>query len=192
MHRDLLLRELAAHQPHDDTERRMLERLQRFVQDNSECFSPALQAGHITGAAWILDFARRHVLLTHHLKLNKWLQPGGHAEEEVHPLAIALREAREESGLALIHPLSDRIFDVDVHWIPARGDQPEHFHYDIRYLMEADRALPLRVSSESRALAWVKLIEVRQWSREESIVRMAAKSLQLFSPRAGIATASEL
>ncbi|MBZ5497115.1 MAG: NUDIX hydrolase [Acidobacteriia bacterium] len=180
MHRELLLKELAAHQPFDETERRMLARLQRFVEENPECFSPALPEGHITGAAWILDFAREHVLLTHHLKLDKWLQLGGHAEGETHPLAVALREAREESGLTGIRPLSDRIFDVDVHLIPARECRPEHFHYDIRYLMEADRDLPLRVSSESKALSWVKLIEIRHWSSEESITRMAAKSLRFF------------
>lgn len=181
MHRQLLLKELAAHQPYDETERRLLDRLQRFVRENPECFSPALRAGHITGGAWIVDLTRRYVLLTHHLKLDKWLHLGGHAEGEIHPLAVALREAHEESGLTMIRPVSDRIFDVDVHLIPARDIQPEHFHYDIRYLLETDRALPLCVSSESRALRWVRITEIDEWTREESIARMAAKSLQLFS-----------
>lgn len=163
----------------------MLERLRRFVRENPDCFSPELQTGHITGAAWIVDLTRRHVLLTHHLKLDKWLQLGGHAEGEVDPLAIALREAREESGLTSIRPLSDNIFDVDVHLIPARGSQREHFHYDIRYLMEADRELPLRISCESKALSWVKIDEIHLWSREESIVRMASKCLGFFAAADG-------
>ena len=160
----------------------MLERLQRFVTENPDCFSPALPTGHITGGAWIVDFTRRFVLLTHHRKLDKWLHLGGHAEGELNALAVALREAHEESGLAGIRPLSEKIFDVDVHFIPARENQPEHLHYDIRYLMEADRARPLCTSSESKALAWVSFAELSQWSREESISRMAAKSLRLFQP----------
>jgi 8-oxo-dGTP pyrophosphatase MutT (NUDIX family) len=180
MHRERLLRDLAAHQPFDETERRMLERMQGFVQENPDCFSPELRAGHITGAAWILEHTHRYVLLTHHVKLDKWLQLGGHADGELDPLAIALREAREESGLETIQPITNAIFDVDVHPIPARGIQPAHLHYDIRYLMQADRELPLKVSSESKALSWVRIDEIHHWSCEESITRMARKSLRLF------------
>jgi 8-oxo-dGTP pyrophosphatase MutT (NUDIX family) len=180
MHRESLLRQLEAHEPFDPTERRMLEQLHGFVHDHEECFSPVFPIGHITGGAWILDASRRRVLLTHHRKLGKWLQLGGHADGELDALAVARREAYEESGLTSIRVLTERIFDVDVHRIPARGNQPEHFHYDIRYLMEAEDTEPLLVSSESKALVWVELTSIRSYTNEESVLRMAARTFQRF------------
>jgi 8-oxo-dGTP pyrophosphatase MutT (NUDIX family) len=185
MHREMLLKGLTAHQPYDETEREMLARMRNFVQRNPDCFSPSLASGHITGGAWILDRTRRYALLTHHRKLDKWLQLGGHADGETDALAIALREAREESGLTTIRPVSHTIFDVDVHPIPARGVQPAHCHYDIRFLMEADRSEALQVSSESKALAWVEIAAISRYSTEASMVRLAAKTGLYF--RAGTA-----
>jgi 8-oxo-dGTP pyrophosphatase MutT (NUDIX family) len=175
MTRESLLHELARYQPYDRVEREMLSRLETFVRENETCFSPVLAAGHITGGAWVLDFTRSYVLLTHHRKLDKWLHLGGHGEGELDALAIAIREAQEESGLP-VRILRESIFDVDVHPIPARVDQPAHFHYDIRYLLQADRGMEFKVSSESKALAWVELTKIQEWTSEESMLRMAAKT----------------
>jgi ADP-ribose pyrophosphatase YjhB (NUDIX family) len=87
-----------------------------------------------------------------------------------------LREAREESGLEEIRPVSDKIFDVDVHEIPARASDPAHYHYDVRFLLEADRCQPLRMTGESKALQWVKIADVGKLTSEESVLRMVAKT----------------
>jgi 8-oxo-dGTP pyrophosphatase MutT (NUDIX family) len=116
-----------------------------------------------------------HTLLTHHRALNKWLQPGGHADGDPDPLNVALREAREESGLRSIVPLGNDLFDVDVHPIPARGDVPAHFHYDIRFLFEADETEPVAVSGESHDVRWISFDELAQYTDEESILRMVRK-----------------
>ena len=92
-------------------------------------------------------------------------------------LRVALREAAEESGLRTLRPLSGDIFDVDIHAIPARGPEPQHLHYDVRFLLEADRAEPLIVSSESRSLAWVPLSRIVEWNAERSLTRMVKKVL---------------
>lgn len=91
-------------------------------------------------------------------------------------MQVALREAFEESGLHSLQALSREVFDVDVHPIPARGDEPAHLHYDIRFLLQADRSEPLVVSTESRALAWVALDRISQLNASESILRMARKT----------------
>jgi 8-oxo-dGTP pyrophosphatase MutT (NUDIX family) len=119
------------------------------------------------------------VLLTHHHRLDKWMQLGGHADGGSDVLAVALREAKEESGLADVRPLSGEIFDLDVHEIAAREAEPAHHYYGIRFLFEADRGLPLTVTRESKALAWVALENIRSYSREESVLRMAAKTAHL-------------
>ena len=171
-----LLLQLDAHQPYDDHEARMMERLRRFVREHDDCFERTLAVGHVTGSAWVTDLEREHVLLTHHVNLDKWLQLGGHADGEPDVLKVALREAQEESGLQEIKPLSVEIFDVDVHDIPARGGQEAHFHYDVRFLFEADRRQPLQITAESKALAWVKITDVHKLTREESVLRMVAKT----------------
>ena len=172
-----LLRDLLAHyRPADATEAAMLEQMIRFVAEHEDCLSRSLGLGHVTGSAWILDSSGAYALLTHHRKLGRWLQPGGHVEDDADILASALREAREETGLVDVRPLSEGIFDVDIHRIPSRGAEAEHFHYDVRFLFEADRAAPLRVSSESRELAWVEVTKVAELNPEESMRRLVRKS----------------
>jgi 8-oxo-dGTP pyrophosphatase MutT (NUDIX family) len=123
------------------------------------------------------------VLLLHHRKLGKWLQPGGHADGEMNLLAVALREAREETGLGSLAPWSSSIFDLDIHRIPVRGSEPEHLHYDLRFVIMAHEVAPLRINHESNSLAWVPLDRVRELTQEESVLRMCRKWLVLNSSR---------
>jgi 8-oxo-dGTP pyrophosphatase MutT (NUDIX family) len=179
--RAALLELLRAHKPFTAEEAEMRTRLERFVEQHEECFERSLAIGHVTGSAWILDLERTHVLLTHHGKLDKWLQLGGHADGDPDVLRVAVREAEEESGLERVYPVSRSIFDVDIHLIPARKSEAEHYHYDVRFLLEADRGRPLRISSESKDLAWVPLTQVEGLTREESMLRMVRKTRALFS-----------
>jgi 8-oxo-dGTP pyrophosphatase MutT (NUDIX family) len=174
--RAALLQLLDAHPPLTEEEERMKVRLRDFVAAHEDCFQRSLTIGHVTGSAWIVDLTRTHVLLTHHGKLDKWLQLGGHADGDSDVLRVALREASEESGIAGIRPVSPAIFDVDIHLIPARRTEPEHFHYDVRFLLEADRTVPLRMSDESKDLRWVPLASVESLTQEESVLRMVRKT----------------
>lgn len=176
--RDPVLVLLRAHasSPLDAHEAAMTADMIAFVEAHPDCAERSLQVGHLTGSAWIVDPGRSRTLLTHHRKLNKWLQLGGHADGELDPLSVALREAREESGLTRLRPVSDRIYDVDRHRIPARGAEPEHWHYDIRFLVEADPDEPLCVSDESHDLAWVPIARMADYNAEESMLRMARKT----------------
>src|SRR5215813_11483032 len=172
MNRTELLRQLRAHHPFDEHERRMLERISDFVRDHEACDDRNLKIGHLTGSAWIVDRERAHALLTHHAKLNIWVQLGGHVETDPDMLGAAWREAREESGLCGVRPIFDRIFDVDVHEIPATPKDPAHFHFDVRYLFEADRDAALGVSAESKSLRWIAFEKIPEFTQEESILRM--------------------
>jgi len=133
--------------------------------------------GHITGSSWILDQSKQYVLLVHHGTLNKWLQPGGHADGEEDVLNVALREAQEETGLKNFKLLQEEIFDLDIHPIPARGGLPDHFHYDIRFLFEAGRNEQVIVSDESHDVAWIPLQELSVLTQANpSIMRMMKKT----------------
>lgn len=148
----------------------------RFVETHEDCLLRSCVPGHLTGSAWILSPDRTRTLLTHHHKLDKWLQLGGHADGDPDLLAVALREAREESGLARVRAVSPEIFDLDRHWIPARKTDPGHYHYDLRFLIEADPADPLVISNESKDLAWVEVARVTALNAEESMARMVRKT----------------
>jgi 8-oxo-dGTP pyrophosphatase MutT (NUDIX family) len=132
--------------------------------------------GHITGSAFIIDQEREFTLLTHHAKLNKWLQPGGHADGDENVMGVALREAEEETGLKHFTLLLPNIFDLDIHLIPARKDFPEHYHYDIRFLFIASKDEPLVITEESHDLGWKKISDIERLTENNpSMVRMAKK-----------------
>jgi ADP-ribose pyrophosphatase YjhB (NUDIX family) len=177
MNRDQTLQLLDLHQPADAHEARMLADIKDFVRRYDNFHSRAETAGHLTGSAWILDEDRTHALLTYHGKFDCWVQLGGHVEDDADMLSASLREAREESGLAKVKPMSDSIFDVDVHAIPPNPKEPAHFHYDIRFLFTADRNTPFVVSSESKDLAWVRLEKIADLTSEESVLRMVRKTI---------------
>src|SRR4051794_7952145 len=96
MDRSDVLERLARYVPldeRDDAQRRTIE---AFVRQYAECFHRSLAIGHLTGSAWLLDTTGGRVLLTHHRKLDRWIQLGGHADGDPDLLGVALREAREE------------------------------------------------------------------------------------------------
>lgn len=155
-------------------------RILAFVEAHEDCFERTLLDGHITASAWVLNSAHTEALLVHHARLDKWLQPGGHCDGSPDVLATAMREVLEETGVSA-HPARQGLFDLDAHDIPARGQEPAHVHYDVRFLLEADRGVPLVVSEESRAVAWVPLHEVRRLNTDESVLRLVEKT-----PRRGI------
>lgn len=153
-----------------------------FVDGHADCLLRTCEPGHLTGSAWIVSPDRTRTLLTHHRKLDKWLQLGGHADGDGNLLEVALREAREESGLTRIRALAGGIFDLDRHWIPARKTEPAHHHFDLRFVFEADPAEPLAISNESKDLAWVSIDRVTTLNPEESMARMVRKTSALPRP----------
>jgi 8-oxo-dGTP pyrophosphatase MutT (NUDIX family) len=173
-----LLAKLAGYRAIDADDAARARRIAAFVESTPRCFERANLAGHVTGSAWLVDARGERVLLTHHRKLNLWLQLGGHADGDADALRVARREAEEESGMKNIFPVSEEIFDVDVHPIPARGDEPAHLHYDVRFALRAsdDR---FTVGEESHELAWVDVARLAEKTSEPSMLRMAAKWVAL-------------
>ena len=177
MKKEELIKLLEEYVPIDLKEKESKEKILGFVYDNDNFTGRDNAKGHITGSAWIVSKDRKKILLTHHLKLNMWLQIGGHVEGEEHILETALREAGEESGLTTLKCLSDKIFDVDVHLFPKRGEVEAHYHHDIRFLFEADENEELRrQKSESKAIKWIPLDEVSNYAKEGTILRMTNKT----------------
>jgi 8-oxo-dGTP pyrophosphatase MutT (NUDIX family) len=131
--------------------------------------------GHFTASAFVLSPDRAALLLVHHRKLDRWLQPGGHVEAgDADLIAAARREVLEETGIAGLALEHADSFDLDIHPIPALGSEPPHEHFDVRFLFRA-RTRDLRVSSESKAVRWVPLTEIGAAGSDESVLRAVRK-----------------
>ncbi len=172
-HRSRLIAQLESYARRYSAEAETVARFLDFVRGHERCFERDCLPGHVTGSAWLLDPSRQRVLLTRHRKLNRWLQPGGHCDGDPDTLAVAIREAEEESGLA-VNRLTSTPLDIDIHRIPARGPEPAHLHFDVRYALAAQTEA-FTVSDESDALAWVHIQALETCTNEISILRMREK-----------------
>ncbi|MFI4957651.1 MAG: NUDIX hydrolase [Lysobacterales bacterium] len=172
-----------------------------FLQSHQATFERAHPPGHWTGSAWLVSADGERVLLMHHRKLDRWLQPGGHADGDTDLARVALREAREETGVTGLC-VEGGIFDIDRHRImghipvahpggpaspfafapgersPVRANEPEHWHYDVRYVVRAGTDERFTINEESKALAWYPVAEVADDAGfDTSLRRMARKWL---------------
>jgi 8-oxo-dGTP pyrophosphatase MutT (NUDIX family) len=130
--------------------------------------------GHLTASAFVISPDDSRLLLIHHGKLNRWLQPGGHLEpSDLTMEAAARREALEETGARELELIAAP-FDVDVHEIPARATEPAHRHFDVRFLFRASSEAIVS-GSDAVAARWVSLDEVETLESDESVLRAVRK-----------------
>lgn len=175
-----LIQQLNSYQTSFTEEQVFIERFLELL-DHPDAYQRTHLPGHITGSAWIISEAFDEALLVHHAKLDKWVQPGGHADGDENILAVALREAQEETGI-LQFEIQPIVFDMDIHTIPARKDFPEHQHYDIRFLMKPLPNQTIAVSEESFDVKWIALAQLENYTKERSVLRMKDKIMRLAKP----------
>ena len=176
--REQVLETLAAYRSSSCHEDQVSILFNDFAAAHADCCERTLRTGHFTGSAWLVSADGERVLLTHHRKLNRWLQLGGHADGDGDLANVALREAEEESGLSGLS-VEPQVFDLDRHAIPARGDEPEHWHYDVRFVVHARGSEDFIVGEESHDLAWRSIAGIADDPQDdESLRRMAGKWLQ--------------
>lgn len=147
---------------------RMLAWIERYPRD---AHLRSRREGHLTASALVVDPARGCVLLTHHKKLDRWLQLGGHCDGDANLVRVALREAIEESGIADL-VIDPTVVDLDIHSIPARGPEPEHDHLDVRFLVYAPPHARETLSDESHALRWISPLDLSSLDADESVRRL--------------------
>lgn len=174
-----MLELLSNYQPADARQVAQSSLFRGFIEANPGCCERSLQTGHLTGSAWLVSADGRRAALLYHRKLARWLQPGGHADGDSDLAAVALREAGEETGLFGLR-LSPEIFDLDRHQIPARGPEPAHWHYDMRFVVRAGGGEVLVGNQESLDLAWFDIVELKARADiDPSIRRMAGRWLEI-------------
>jgi 8-oxo-dGTP pyrophosphatase MutT (NUDIX family) len=184
---------LENHRTSEPREERDRIRMIEFAQAHPDPFDRSIREGHFTGSGLVMSEDGTMVLLLHHAKLRRWLQPGGHGEPgETQGEEVAAREVAEETGLEpRLHSVAPRPFDVDIHAIPARKLDPEHEHLDLRYLFVADPTLPLREEAgegpttgpSGARLRWFGVDDALSMDLDPGLKRMIRKATAILTVR---------
>lgn len=173
MNKISILNQLENYSPFDAMEHQHLHQILDFIKTNDDLFTKKNVKGHITASAVVVDNTGENILLIWHEKLNRWLQPGGHVEteEDSSLITAATRELMEETNLGIsdFSAVSESPFDLDVHIIPQRKNEQEHFHFDFRFLFKCRQGIEL-----SNDYKWVPVEQLVELD-EASLSRFAEK-----------------
>lgn len=132
-----------------------------LFHEHLNAFSRNETSRHFTSSALIINKDNTKALLLKHKKLNMWLQPGGHCDGNPDVLAVALKEAYEETNINSLEAVTGKIFDIDIHQIPEHISSsgivtPSHFHYDIRFLIQVKSDEQGFINNESTDIKWIE------------------------------------
>ena len=177
-----LLEELRSYRAADAVEAQHLRDILDLLSYGLDPFSrQQFVPGHVTASCFIVDPATKHLLLHHHRRLGRWLQMGGHIDAGETARAAALREGAEESGLPDLELVLDGVFDIDVHPIPAANGDPDHKHFDVRYVARTMHPDAIMIAAaESIDLTWVGLDEAEKRMNTPESARAITKIRKMF------------
>ena len=174
---DAVVADLEAYRVPDDGQLDVRRRMLAFAATHPDALHRSCTEGHFTGSALVVDHEQAQVLVLFHTKLERWLQPGGHADGDADLAATALREATEETGitgLRVVRPL----VDLDIHEVRPPGE-PAHLHLDVRHLVLAPPGAMVTGNDESLALRWVRPDELPSLGADDGLIRLAERGMAL-------------
>jgi 8-oxo-dGTP pyrophosphatase MutT (NUDIX family) len=166
---------IADYRPEDPRERGYRERMLQLLDTPAPISRNQFLPGHLTASGFVLSPEGDAVLLIFHKKLGIWVQPGGHVEASDASLAAAARrEVAEEVGLTLPFEAQASVFDIDIHAIPARKDEPPHEHFDVRFCFQSPTR-SIAINDEVVDARWAPLAQIDQLTTDESVLRAIRK-----------------
>lgn len=148
----------------------VLERAAALARSKDATDRDRFEPGHFTASGFVVSPDGSSLLLIHHRRLDRWLQPGGHIDpEDTSPIAAAAREVLEETGVA-VEPILAGLIDLDIHPIPPRSPEPAHEHFDLRF---AFRALDETLVADDEVFdaKWVPWDDLSTYAVDESVTR---------------------
>ena len=177
-----IIEEIKKYRPCNAQEQRDQTLILDFLEKNGDAFLRSNLLAHMTASSWIVNPERTKTLMVYHNLYDSWSWTGGHADGETDLLSVALREAREETGIEHVRPLSPEIFSLEVLTVDGhekRGEYvPSHLHMNVTYLLEAEESDTLRICKEENSgVAWFTLEEALKASTEPWFVERIYKKL---------------
>ena len=151
------------------------DRLLALLDGHPDALFRTCRPGHITGSALVVDAGERRILVLFHTKLQRWLQPGGHADGDGDLARVALREATEETGIAGLRVVGSAV-DLDIHVVDPPAEDA-HEHHDVRFLVVAPPGAVAVGNHESEALRWVARSELEALGVDDGLLRLADRAL---------------
>ncbi len=173
---------LAAYRPQGAAEAADVERVRELAKTAADPWLRSIPL-HVTGSALIVHPDSGRVLLRWHQRQQAWLQVGGHGDPgESDPLAIALREAAEETGLTDLVPWPDaQLRHVVIVSVPASGREPAHHHADLRFLLATRIPDAARAETQDAPLRWLSLPEAYQATSEANFRETLSRAERLLA-----------
>ena len=177
-----IVEEIKKYRPCNEQEQRDKAVILAFLENNEDAFLRSNLLAHMTASSWIVNPERTKTLMVYHNIYDSWSWIGGHADGETDLLSVALREAREETGIAHVRPVSPEIFSLEVLTVDGhekRGEYvPSHLHLNVTYLLEAEESDTLHICKEENSgVAWFTLEEALKASTEPWFVERIYKKL---------------
>ena len=184
-----LLQQIREFEPINEQEARDKDVLLKQLQTQTDIFYRSNEGMHMTASAWIVNGDRTKVLMAYHNIYHSWSWLGGHADGEEDLLQVALKEAREESGILHVTPVSEQIFSLEILTVDGHEKKgvyvPSHLHLNVTYLLQAEEQDALSVKpDENSGVAWFGLKEAVEassepWFRERIYTKLNEKLAML-------------
>lgn len=177
-----IVEEIKAYAPCCEQEARDKTVILDFLEKNPDAFCRSNPIAHMTASAWIVNRERTKVLMVYHRIYDSWSWTGGHADGEEDLLAVALREAREETGVKDVRPVSEEICSLEVLTVDGHEKRgvyvSSHLHLNVTYLLEADESEELHACEEENSdVRWFTLDGALEASTEPWFVERIYKKL---------------
>lgn len=175
-----MIDKLKAYKAINEQEQTDQEAMLQFIERNPDCFERTNLVGHITSSAIVMNKTLDKVLFAHHNIYNSWGWVGGHNDGDSNCLFVAMKEAKEETGVENIYPFSEDILGLDIIYVSNHIKNgkyvSDHLHLNVTYLLIADETDELKVNiQENSGVRWFHIDEVFEHVSEERMVAVYRK-----------------
>ena len=171
---------IAGYTPCCEQEREDQRMMLSCLDGRSDVLTRSDELCHFTASAWVVNPERTRVLMLYHNIYNSWSWPGGHADGEEDLLSVALREVREETGLAHVRPVTEDVYSLEILTVNAHFKRGKyvipHLHLNLTYLRQADEIQDIHSKpDENSAVKWFDLQDAVAASSEPDMRVVYAK-----------------
>lgn len=177
-----LQEQLEQYHPFNEQEERDKKVMLQLLKTQPDIFTRENEVAHFTASSWLLNREHTKVLMIYHNIYHSWSWTGGHADGEKDLLAVAIKEAQEETGVKEIQTVDDAIFSIEMLTVDGHEKRgryvPSHLHLNVTYLLEADEAEVLQIKpDENSGVKWFSLEEALEACSEPWMVERIYKKL---------------